>query len=612
MKKRKKCSFHKIISDIDKRLADNIPDYENKKKRFKSALCAEQKKEEKHKTNKNMKKHCTNSDDDNTEIKKNKSILYVVFGVIAYFLLILLISDPILAVSFLFLFFMIFIFLYRIINNGKINIFSFVINNKFINYFLVALLILSLVFGIKAVFFNQKPIDQSEINYYDNTIEKYDVNVDIKFNNNIIFNKYDVEIKLYDETDKLSHGVDKSLVYKLPNGKHKIEFTGDGMSEILELDVKGDTYVKYEITCHEDEIAVKEIKLEYRNKTKPIEEKETFEEKLAKFTKGYEKVASSDVSENTRVYFKGVLSEIDILGETEGNQWIVGYVEDAENKIKWGCILNSTAHVSKDYYDSYVKKEIYLRGLYIGKTIGKDTTMVNMDKIMMVESGEERTGIQTIIDSTGDDEIIMYTIPDEYIGKDYNSVEAKFKEFGFTNIKTDAIETTDSNNKVGIVAELTIASKTFKRGDKFKKTDEIKITYWVKKVEVKESVSYSTNDSNAVKLGNQGVYAYKRTGNREYDIFYIIDFDEGYVYYFIDGSIGDLSCSKWKIKSGTLNDVLIYIINDGGEVYFEGLHFKWKNQPDHLILEDNDHFEYDFYTTNLSSTLAIKNSRTCK
>lgn len=590
MKNQKNNFFGKIISDIGKGLADNIPDYENKKKKVKSVLGSKQKSEE-------------------IKIQNNKNILYTVFGVIVCYLLI---SNTTLAISFLFLFLAIFLFLYRIINKGKVNISSFVINNKFINYFSIALLILSLGLGIKGIFFNQKPVNQSEINYYDDRVEKHNVEVDIKFNGNFIFNKYNVEIKVYDETDKLYHGVDNSLVYKLPNGKHKIEFTGDGILQTIELNVQGDTYVKYDITCHSDEIVVKEIKLEYRKKTEPVEENETFDEKLAKFTKGYEKATSSDISENTRIYFKGVLSEIDILGETEGNQWIVGYVEDEVEKIKWGCILNSTSHVSKDYYDSYAKKEVYLRGLYMGKASGKDTTMVNMDKIMIVESGEEKNGIQTIIDSTGDDEIIMYAIPGEYIGQDYRSVEAKFKEYGFTNIKTVAKETTDPINKVGAVAELKIAGKTFKRGDKFKKTDEIKITYWIKKEEKKESVSYSTNDSNTAKLGNQGVYSYKRTGNREYDLFYIIDFDEGYVYYFIDGSIGDLSCSKWKIKSGNLNDVLIYTINDGGKIYYEGLHFKWKNQPDHLILEDSDHFEYDFYSTNLSSTLAIKNSRTCK
>lgn|GEM_PF-1273931 len=66
------------------------------------------------------------------------------------------------------------------------------------------------------------------------------------------------------------------------------------------------------------------------------------------------------------------------------------------------------------------------------------------------------------------------------------------------------------------------------------------------------AVYYSTNDYETVKKGNTGVYSYKNTYG-SYDVYWIIDFNEGYVYWFTDGN-GETYCDKVKIDSGTLND----------------------------------------------------------
>ncbi len=123
-----------------------------------------------------------------------------------------------------------------------------------------------------------------------------------------------------------------------------------------------------------------------------------------------------------------------------------------------------------------------------------------------------------------------------------------------------------------------------------------------------KAVSYSSNDRETAKNGNSGRFAYKSRG-LSYDIYYIIDFDEGYVYYFLDGN-GDNTADRVAIESGTLNDVLIVTYNDGNTTWSNGFHFKWKNQPDHLILEDDDHFEWDFYATDLSDALNILATKT--
>ena len=120
-------------------------------------------------------------------------------------------------------------------------------------------------------------------------------------------------------------------------------------------------------------------------------------------------------------------------------------------------------------------------------------------------------------------------------------------------------------------------------------------------------VDYSTNSKSTVKNGNSGVYAYKSRGG-SYSIYLIIDFDKRYVDYFIDGN-GDKTCDRVKMVSGTLNDVLIITYHDGGSKWSYGLHFKWRNQPDHLILQDEDGFEWDFYTTNLTKAISLRNKK---
>lgn len=124
------------------------------------------------------------------------------------------------------------------------------------------------------------------------------------------------------------------------------------------------------------------------------------------------------------------------------------------------------------------------------------------------------------------------------------------------------------------------------------------------------SLSYSTNDRATAKEGNTGVFSYQKSG-KSYDQYWIIDFDEGYVYYFTEGN-GDSTCDRLEIKSGDLNSVLIITYHDGGDEWSYGLHFKWKNMPDTLIMQDETGFEYTYSTTNLKSALELRDSKTIK
>lgn len=121
------------------------------------------------------------------------------------------------------------------------------------------------------------------------------------------------------------------------------------------------------------------------------------------------------------------------------------------------------------------------------------------------------------------------------------------------------------------------------------------------------AVIYSTNDYETAKNGNSGVFSYVNRGSNYYT-YWIIDFDEGYVYNFTDGN-GSETCDRTAIESGDLNDVLITTYHDGNDTWSYGLHFHYKNHPSTLIVQDNDGFEWGCSTTDLSNALDIRDSK---
>jgi len=211
----------------------------------------------------------------------------------------------------------------------------------------------------------------------------------------------------------------------------------------------------------------------------------------------------------------------------------------------------------------------------------------------------------------------------------YQETVDKLEQAGFTNIKTDAVyDIVWGFTTEGTVASIMIGTATdFNRGDVFDADAPVVVTYHMKEENdpskqqdepnspndetpstESNAVSYSTNDYETAKLGNTGVFSYVHRG-QEYWIYWIIDFDEGYVYSFTDGN-GNDSCDRTKIESGDLNSVLITTYRDGDDTWSYGFHFHYKNNPSKLIMQDNDGFEYEYSTTDLTSALEIRNSKT--
>ena len=118
---------------------------------------------------------------------------------------------------------------------------------------------------------------------------------------------------------------------------------------------------------------------------------------------------------------------------------------------------------------------------------------------------------------------------------------------------------------------------------------------------------YTTNDDKTAASGKKGKYSYVKKG-KAYDIYWLIDFDKGYVYNFTERN-EDNSCEKVKIKSGDLNNGLKLSYKDSDNEWAKSLHFKYKDQPYKLIIVDNDNFTYEYETTSLEDTLNLMKNR---
>ena len=244
-----------------------------------------------------------------------------------------------------------------------------------------------------------------------------------------------------------------------------------------------------------------------------------------------------------------------------------------------------------------------------------------------ISCSSDKVSVETLyvdrLTELADGEVKLNVAASEYKHKNYEDVAAALKTLGFTNIKYEVLYDivlgwTDD----GEVESVSIADKTdFNRGDVFPADAEIVITYHMpedddpnKTTETipaeddNSPVFYSTNDYETAKQGNSGVFSYKSTGG-SYDIYWIIDFDEGYVYWFTDGN-GDSTCDRLKIDSGTLNDKVIITYHDGSDEWSYSLHFKYVDHPETLIMVDNDGFDYKYATTDLNDAISIRDTKT--
>ena len=191
--------------------------------------------------------------------------------------------------------------------------------------------------------------------------------------------------------------------------------------------------------------------------------------------------------------------------------------------------------------------------------------------------------------------------------------EKKLREMGFTVFKYDTLDAgnrSDLDGKIGAVEIKTwsLGKGDFSKGDTYE-NDAIVVLWSYKYTEPEKPspVFYSTNDYETAKKGNTGVFSYKNKSG-SYDVYWIVDFDAGCVYNFTHHN-GEDFCDKVKIVSGTLNDRITVTWHDGGNQWSWSLHFKYENHPETLVVTDQNGFDIEFTTTDLSDALEIRDTK---
>ena len=223
----------------------------------------------------------------------------------------------------------------------------------------------------------------------------------------------------------------------------------------------------------------------------------------------------------------------------------------------------------------------------------------------------------------------------DYYGKDYKEVVDELKAIGFTNITEQPLYDIELGiTKEGSADYVSINGSTdYQKGDIFNKDVAVIVPYHLKAEDdpnkpketadtseaaaeeqadegtesgedaqqTKNTIFNSTNDADTAKLGNSGKFSYIKKGP-QYDLYYLIDFDEGVVYNFhyengyVDGTV-------YTIGSGDLNSGLEAIYNDGEFTFY--LHFHYENNPAALIeLLDGEETKFD--AASIDDTLKIK------
>lgn len=211
--------------------------------------------------------------------------------------------------------------------------------------------------------------------------------------------------------------------------------------------------------------------------------------------------------------------------------------------------------------------------------------------------------------------ITMTMGEEDFKGMDYKEAEKLFREMGFTSFEYRTVDSEIESDQDTIcyieIKEWFVGDSDFVKGDKFD-TDST-VTFFSYKYEeptAPSPVFYSTNDYETATTGDSGVFSYADDVG-SYDVYWMIDFDEGYVYYFTDGD-GENFCDRFKIESGNLNTGLKITYHDGDMQWSNTLHFHYEGHPETLIVVDQNGVDWKYTTTDLDDALAIRSTKNIK
>lgn len=432
---------------------------------------------------------------------------------------------------------------------------------------------------------------------------EYKVTIEIECVENLIFSKYDVEVYVDDSLEgTITHGDTETFELTLTKGTYVLKFVNEEDDDVdgeVEFYIEKDESLKYKISCHSSKVDVETI----TGTSKPNTDND--QQGTTDYTLDYEDAASFEKALNDGVKVNGKIVQFEVLEYKPDsvlgiNCWAgehLNFISEDELDVGTGNII--VGRITKEPTESLGSWTIHYEVLSIGGE--------------KVEKPDDNQDGDTTEPSTS--EITLTMGEDDFKGMNYQEAEKIFREMGFTKFEYRDVDTeTESAADTICYIEITewfIGDSDFVKGDKF--DSDSTVTFFSYKYEAPAAPSpvfYSTNDYETAKKGNTGVFSYRDRGG-SYDIYWIIDFDEGYVYYFTDGN-GESFCDRLKIESGTLNDKITITYHDGGDTWSYKLHFKYVNHPETLIMVDQNGFDWEYSTTDLDDALAIRATKNIK
>lgn len=425
----------------------------------------------------------------------------------------------------------------------------------------------------------------NSIIYISLTEPKFTVTLEVECVENWVFNTYNVNVYVNDNyTGYISHGKSDILVLSLPKGTHELNFYSSENRDIsgkVEFYIEKEETLKYRISCFSNNIDIETI-LGSSSESKPSEEDTQ------------QGINKGDIDYANAESFEKALNN----GEKVKGKTVRFFVKEYHPDSLFGINCFSGEHLN---FISEKELNVGTGNIITGRITEEPSKFLFSWKIPYEVISIEGEKIKVAVTMNKDD----------FLGMDYKDAENKLKEMGFVNFQYVTVSTGTASraNTIGHIEikENLFPNSYFKIGDKFYYDSLVSIhiyKYDSSLPSTSEPVFYSTNDYETAKKGNTGVFSYRSRGN-SYDIYWIIDFDKGYVYYFTDGD-GESWCDRLVIDSGTLNDRITITYHDGDDIWSYRLHFKYENHPETLIMVDQNGFESTYSTTDLSKALAIR------
>ncbi|MEB3072456.1 hypothetical protein [Parvimonas sp. C2] len=305
-------------------------------------------------------------------------------------------------------------------------------------------LILGIVFVIFTVSCGDDLVKKEE----DPNLPKFNVEINVKCDGNLIFSKYDVDVYIDDEkVATIKHGENYVDIVKLTDGKHTLVFKNKDDKSVegkVEFLIKEDTKLNYQIHCNNDKVRIKELADE-KKKEEVQESKENENNKESDISeKNSESLETTFPKENARravvvAFTNGYSTDV---FKKDGNTYDINkfhsYAEKPEYHIKIEKDGNWTAKDEKTWHIENIELKTSYK-LYFNTSLditfdGKNYIISNVSGLMGKKTNSDKQ--KTDISDFASGNCPYCTVSPELIREDRNPED--FKELDEDKIRSEA------------------------------------------------------------------------------------------------------------------------------------------------------------------------------